>query len=248
MVALITGATSGIGRATAQLFARHGYDLILCGRRAERLDALAAALGQQVRVLTRRFDVADRAAVQQALQGLPAPFDQVDVLINNAGNAHGLAPVQRAEAADWDAMIDSNVRGLLYVTEPVVKAMVARRAGHVINVGSTAAKEVYPQGSVYCATKHAVDALTTGMRMDLYPYGIRVAAVHPGFVETEFSLVRFKGDAGRATGVYAGFAPLQADDVAEVILFMVTRPPHVNLTDVVMMPTAQASATLVARN
>ncbi|SDJ78912.1 NADP-dependent 3-hydroxy acid dehydrogenase YdfG [Catalinimonas alkaloidigena] len=247
-IALITGATSGIGRATAEQFAGHGFDLVLCGRRAERLQALQTQLSEHVRVHTLQFDVRDREAVQEALASIPDEFRPIDILINNAGNAFGLDPVQSASVDDWDAMIDSNVKGLLYVSEPIIKSMVARRAGHIINLGSTAGKEVYPKGSVYCASKHAVDALTKGMRMDLNPFGIKVASINPGAVETEFSNIRFKGDQAQADKVYEGYEPLHAEDIADIILFMVTRPLHVNVADVIVMPRAQASALVLNRN
>ncbi len=242
--ALITGATSGIGRATAILFAVKGFDLILCGRRAEHLNALKTELGKKTKVHTLNFDVRDKDAVSEAIGSLPEAFSNIDILINNAGNAHGLDLINEGNSDDWDAMLDINVKGLLYVSKAIIPKMVERKAGHIINIGSTAGKEVYPKGNVYCASKHAVDALTTGMRMDLNPYGIRVGAVNPGAVETEFSNVRFKGDDKRANSVYDGFEPLVAEDIAETLLFVVTRPPHVNIADLTITPTAQASATI----
>ena len=241
---LITGATSGIGRATAILFAVKGFDLILCGRRAEHLNALKTELGKKTKVHTLNFDVRDKDAVSEAIGSLPEAFSNIDILINNAGNAHGLDLINEGNSDDWDAMLDINVKGLLYVSKAIIPKMVERKAGHIINIGSTAGKEVYPKGNVYCASKHAVDALTTGMRMDLNPYGIRVGAVNPGAVETEFSNVRFKGDDKRANSVYDGFEPLVAEDIAETLLFVVTRPPHVNIADLTITPTAQASATI----
>ena len=246
-IALITGATSGIGLATAERLAAEGFDLVLCGRRAERLAQVQAHLSRQVRVHTLRFDVRDRQACQTALATLPPDFAEVDVLINNAGNAHGLDPVTNANLDDWDAMLDGNVKGLLYVSHALIPGMVARQRGQIVNIGSTAAKEVYPNGSVYCASKHAVDALTTGMRMDLYKDNIRVSAVHPGLTATEFSEVRFKGDTDRAATVYQGYQPLTAADVAEAIWFVISRPAHVAVTDLVLTPTAQASSMLVHR-
>ncbi len=244
--ALITGATSGIGRATAQNFAANGFRLILCGRRGDRLRELQAELaGTDVHLL--EFDVRDADAVQKAIGDLPDGFDRIDILVNNAGNAHGLDPVQSGDLADWDAMIDINVKGLLYVSQAVIPQMVARRSGHIINIGSTAAKEVYPGGNVYCASKHAVDAISQGMRMDLNPYGIKVGCINPGMVETEFSEVRFKGDRDRAAKVYAGFEPLRPEDVADIIYFTVSRPAHVNIADLIVFPTAQASSTIVNR-
>ncbi|MGB7396151.1 MAG: SDR family NAD(P)-dependent oxidoreductase [Pricia sp.] len=242
--ALITGATSGIGKATAILFAVEGIHLILCGRRQDRLDGLQAELGKQTNVHTLNFDVRNKDAVFKAIESLPPEFEDIDILINNAGNAHGLDPIEEGKTDDWDAMLDINVKGLLYVSKAIIPGMTERKAGHIINIGSTAGKEVYPKGNVYCATKHAVAALTTGMRMDLNPYGIRVGAVNPGAVETEFSNVRFKGDDEKANSVYDGFKPLEAEDVAETLYFVVTRPAHVNIADLVITPTAQASATV----
>ncbi len=190
------------------------------------------------------FDVRDKVAVSEAIGSLPAEFADIDILINNAGNAHGLDPIDEGSTDDWDAMLDINVKGLLYVSKAIIPGMVERKSGHIINIGSTAGKEVYPKGNVYCASKHAVDALTTGMRIDLNPYGIKVGAVNPGAVETEFSNVRFKGDDKKADAVYDGFQPLEAEDIAETLFFVVTRPPHVNIADLIIMPTAQASATV----
>ncbi|MAU71316.1 MAG: NAD(P)-dependent oxidoreductase [Pseudozobellia sp.] len=241
---LITGATSGIGRATAILFAVKGFNLILCGRRQERLDVLQTELGKKTNVHTLNFDVRDKDSVFEAVNSLPTEFSQIDVLINNAGNAHGLDSIEHGNEEDWDAMLDINVKGLLYVSKAVIPKMVERKSGHIINIGSTAGKEVYPKGNVYCASKHAVDAITTGMRMDLNPHGIKVGAVNPGAVETEFSNVRFKGDDERADAVYNGFDPLVAEDIAETLLFVVTRPAHVNIADLIITPTAQASATI----
>lgn len=239
----ITGATSGIGRATALLLAGKGCRIVACGRRAERLKELQQELGGQVHTLV--FDVRDRKAVGAAVASLPEPFSRVDVLVNNAGNAHGLDPVQEGNPDDWDAMIDINVKGLLYVTKALLPSLMKSEQGHIVNIGSTAAKEVYPAGNVYCASKHAVDALTAGLRIDLNGTGIRVGAIHPGLVETEFSLVRFKGDAPRASRVYQGFQPLKPEDIAELVWFALSQPPHVNIADLVVMPTAQASSTIV---
>lgn len=244
-IALITGATSGIGKATAERFAAEGIRLIICGRRKEQLAALKEQLRQHVDVHTLAFDVREKENVAQAIQGLPENFQQIDILINNAGNAHGLDPIQEGSTADWDAMLDINVKGLLYVSKAVIPKMIARKSGHVINIGSTAGKEVYPNGNVYCASKHAVDAINQGMRMDLNAYGIRVGAVNPGLVQTAFSEVRFKGDVERAEKVYEGYTALQAEDIADIIHFVVTRPYHVNIADLVVFPTAQASSTMV---
>ncbi|GAB4199847.1 MAG: SDR family NAD(P)-dependent oxidoreductase [Thermoflexibacter sp.] len=246
-IALITGATSGIGKATAELFAQHQIDLILCGRRQERLAELAMQLSQSVEVYTLCFDVRDKEEVFRQIENLPTEWKKIDILVNNAGNAHGLAPVDKAALADWEAMIDINVKGLMYVSKAVIPSMVERKSGHIINIGSIAGKEVYPNGNAYCASKYAVDALNSGMRLDLVQYGIKVTAINPGLVETEFSLVRFKGDEERAKNVYKGITPLTAQDVAEVIYFAVSRPAHVNIADVILFPTAQASSTVVNR-
>lgn len=246
--AFITGATSGIGKATAINFALNGIDLVLCGRRQERLDALKEELGKEVKVHTLNFDIRDKDSVQKAISSLPKDFAKIDILINNAGNAHGLDTIQEGSVDDWDAMIDINVKGLLYVSKALIPQMVERKSGHIINIGSTAGKEVYPKGNVYCASKHAVDAINQGMRIDLNPYGIRVGAVNPGLVETEFSNVRFKGDENRAENVYKGFKPLKPEDIADIIHFVVTRPYHVNIADLIVMPTAQASSTIVNKS
>ena len=246
--ALITGATSGIGKATATILAKNKYKVVLCGRREDRLLALQKELSQFTEVYILNFDVRDKKEVFGSINSLPANFSQIDILINNAGNAHGLDPIQNGNLDDWDAMIDINVKGLLYVSKAVIPQMVERKSGHIINIGSTAAKEVYTNGNVYCATKHAVDALNQGMRMDLNPFGIRVGAIHPGMVETEFSEVRFKGDSERASNVYKGFKPLQPEDIADVIHFVVSRPYHVNIADLLIMGTAQASCTIVKRD
>lgn len=246
--ALITGASSGIGRATARYFASQGLRLILCGRRRHRLEQLREELAEQTGVFLLDFDVRDKEAVFEAIGSLPGGFSAVDILINNAGNAHGLDPIEEGKLDDWDAMLDINVKGLLYVTKAVLPQMIVRRAGHIIHIGSTAGKEVYPGGNVYCASKHAVDAINQGMRIDLNQYGIRVGAVNPGMVETEFSEVRFKGDKEKAKKVYAGFQPLKPEDVAEIIYFVISRPPHVNIADLVVMATAQASSTIVNKD
>lgn len=246
--ALITGATSGIGMATAKRLAHEGYQLILCGRRLERLEQLEHELSIHTKVHTLCFDVRDKVAVNEAISSLPNEFSVIDVLVNNAGNAHGLDPIQTGSLEDWDAMIDINVKGLLYVSKSVIPKMIAQKSGHIINIGSTAAKEVYPNGNVYCASKHAVDAINQGMRIDLNQYGIRVGGIHPGMVETEFSKVRFKGDANRASKVYEGFKALQADDIADIIYFVISRPYHVNIADLVVMSTAQASSTIVNKS
>ncbi|MFO8146780.1 MAG: SDR family NAD(P)-dependent oxidoreductase [Bacteroidota bacterium] len=247
-IALITGATSGIGKATAHAFASEKIDLILCGRRKELLLELAAELSKKVSVTTLVFDVRDKTEVFKQLESLPSEFKKIDILINNAGNAHGMNPIQDGNIDDWDAMIDINVKGLLYVSKGVIPQMVERKSGHIINIGSTAGKEVYPNGNVYCASKFAVDAINQGMRIDLNKAGIRVGAVNPGLVETEFSKVRFKGDTARAEKVYQGFQALKPEDIADVIRFVVTRPYHVNIADLTVMPTAQASSTIINRD
>ena len=243
--ALITGASSGIGRATAIALAKAGFSLILCGRRQERLDELKNKLSTLGRMHTLNFDIRDKDAVFKAIDSLPSDIKAIDVLINNAGNAHGLDPIEKGSLEDWDAMLDINVKGLLYVSKAILPGMLHRESGHIINVGSTAGKEVYPNGNVYCASKHAVDALNQAMRIDLNGKGIRVGAINPGMVETEFSKVRFKDGVERAEKVYQGFQPLKPEDVADIITFMVTRPYHVNIADLTVMCTAQASSTIV---
>ncbi|MBA22248.1 MAG: NAD(P)-dependent oxidoreductase [Flavobacteriales bacterium] len=240
---LITGATSGIGKATAIHFAALGARLILCGRRQERLNQLKEELPTEVHILN--FDVRDRTAVFEAIESLPETFEQIDVLINNAGNAHGLDDVIEANLDDWDAMIDGNVKGVMYVTKAVLPLMTKRKSGHIINVGSIAGLEVYPKGNVYCSSKFAINAFTQGLRIDLNPIGIRVGAVHPGLVETEFSEVRFKGDVNRAKSVYNQLDALQAEDIANTIAFMVHAPEHVTIADITILPTAQANASVL---
>jgi NADP-dependent 3-hydroxy acid dehydrogenase YdfG len=243
--AFVTGASSGIGQATARALATAGFQLVITGRRQERLAALAAELAP-VPVHTLTFDVRDRAAVEAAVAGLPAEFAHIDVLINNAGNAHGLAPIQDGDVADWDAMLDGNVKGLLYVSRAVLPRM--GEGGFIVNIGSIAGHEAYANGNVYCASKAAVAMLTRTMRLDLLPRGIRVAEVAPGMVETEFSEVRFKGDEAKAANVYKGVQPLTAADIADLIQFMVTRPPHVQIAEVIIFPAAQAAAATVRRD
>ena len=244
-IALITGATSGIGKATAKIFAKNGIDLILCGRRQDRLDELEKELNQFSKVQTLNFDVRDKEDVFSKINSLPVAFSEIDILLNNAGNAHGLDPFQDGDISDWEAMIDINVKGLLYVSKAVLPKMLVRESGHIINIGSTAGKEVYPKGNVYCASKYAVDAINQGMRIDLNGKGIKVGAINPGMVETEFSEIRFKGDKEKASKVYQGFTPLQPKDIAEIIWFTVTRPSHVNITDLTVMALDQASSTVV---
>jgi NADP-dependent 3-hydroxy acid dehydrogenase YdfG len=245
--ALITGATSGIGLATAMLFAEKGIRLILCGRRTERLIEVKQKLESKTQIHILNFDVRNKKDVQENIASIPAEFSKIDILINNAGNAHGFDSFQEGSLDDWDAMMDINVKGLLYVTKAVLPRMLERNTGHIINIGSTAAKEVYPKGNVYCASKAAVDAINQGLRIDLNGTGIKVGAIHPGLVKTEFSEVRFKGDKDRADKVYQGYQPLLPEDIADIILFTVTRPKHVNIADLVVMSIDQASSTVVNR-
>ena len=245
--AFITGATSGIGKATAEIFAKQNIQLILCGRRKDRLIRLKAELEKFTKVTILNFDVSNREDVFKAIQSLPKEFQKIDILINNAGNAHGLSTIQDGSIDDWDAMIDINVKGLLYVSKAILPQMVERNDGFIVNIGSIAGKEVYPNGNVYCASKYAVNALNKAMRLDLNKHNIRVSAIHPGAVETEFSEVRFKGDKEKAKSVYKGFKALQAEDIADIIYFVVTRPYHVNIEDLVVYPTAQASATVLKK-
>lgn len=239
---LITGATSGIGRATAFRLAKEKCRLILSGRRSERLEELKNKLMRQYgcEVHTLCFDVSRHDEVQAAVGQLPPEWQQIDVLVNNAGLAVGLEPLHEGAVDDWERMIDTNIKGLLYVTRVISPDMVARRSGHIINIGSIAGKGVYPKGAVYCATKHAVDALSQGMRMDFLPYDVKVTQICPGAVETEFSVVRFKGDQSRADKVYDGFRPLTADDIAEAVYYAFSQPAHVNVQDILVMPAAQA--------
>jgi 3-hydroxy acid dehydrogenase/malonic semialdehyde reductase len=246
--AFITGATSGIGKATAIIFAQNKIRLILCGRRAERLTALQKELSNLTEVTTLQFDVSKRTEVETAINSLPENFKKVDILINNAGNAHGLSTIQDGNIDDWDAMLDINVKGLLYVSRAIIPQMTLRNSGFIVNIGSIAAKEVYLNGNVYCASKHAVDALNKAMRIDLNKHNIRVSAIHPGAVETEFSEVRFKGDTEKAKSVYMGYKALQAEDIADIIYFVISRPYHVNIEDLVVYPTAQASATILKKD
>ncbi len=241
-IALITGATAGIGEAVAVKFAQTGYRLIITGRRKELLEQVSHHLSDKygIDVLPLCFDVRVQSEVEKYLGQLPTDWQDIDVLVNNAGLAVGLSSVQEGVVDDWERMIDTNIKGLLYVSRVITPLMIKRGKGHVINIGSIAGKEVYPNGNVYCATKHAVNALSAGMRMDLLPHGIRVTQICPGAVETEFSVVRFKGDQQRADDVYKGFEPLRAQDIAEAIYFAATQPPHVNINDLVIMPTAQA--------
>lgn len=246
-IVLITGATSGIGEATARLLAKNNFALILCGRRKERLETLQKELSKSADVTTLSFEIRNQKEVETAVATLPDKWKNIDVLINNAGNAHGLDPIQTGKIEDWDAMVDINVKGLLYVSREIIPGMTERQAGHIINLGSIAGKEVYPNGNVYCASKFAVDALTRGMRMDLNPYGIKVTSINPGLVETEFAMVRFKGNQEKASAVYKGMEPLKGEDIADIILYTLSAPPHVVLADITVFPTAQGSSTIVRR-
>ena len=247
-IAVITGATAGIGEACARLFAQQQYNLVLLGRRAERLESLAKMLRTEfdIEVKTLVVDVRNKESVQQ-LETLPDEWKKVDVLINNAGLSRGLDPINSGDTEDWDTMIDTNVKGLLYVTKIVSNWMITCGRGHIVNMGSIAGKETYLNGNVYCATKYAVDSLNQAMRIDLLSHKIKVTGIHPGAVQTEFSEVRFKGDTERAKKVYDGFEPLHAQDIAEAIWFAVSRPPHVNINDMIIMPSAQANTTHLIR-
>ncbi len=246
-IALITGATSGIGLATAQAFAESGIDLILCGRRKERLQAIQEELSKKVLVCTLNFDVRDQGQVSDALNSLTGNWRNIDVLVNSAGNAYGLSPIQDGDVADWDEMIDGNVKGLLYVSKIVVQEMVRRQTGHIVNLSSVASKITYANGTVYCASKKAVEAISEGMRLDLTQHGIKITNIAPGAVETEFSLRRFKGDAEKAKKVYEGFEPLKAKDIADAILYAVTAPAHVTIADMTIYAAAQAGPTTIYR-
>lgn len=243
-IALITGATSGIGKATAQILASNGYDLIITGRRGELLNELSASIRNETdaEVLSLCFDVRDLSQVEKEVDSLTGKWENIDLLINNAGLAVGLGPVHSGVVDDWDRMIDTNVKGLLYISRLISARMVAKGSGHIINLSSIAGHEAYPNGAAYCASKHAVQAITKAMRIELLPFGIKVGSISPGMVNTEFSEVRFKGDKERADNVYKGLTPLYALDIAESILFMVTRPKHVNIDELLIMPTDQASA------
>jgi NADP-dependent 3-hydroxy acid dehydrogenase YdfG len=249
MVAFITGATSGIGKQTAIEFAKNGYDIVITGRRQDRLLVLKTELENEykVQVLDLCFDITIEKDVENAVNSLSGKFQNIDFLINNAGLAAGMAPIQNGNISHWEQMINTNIKGLLYVTKHISNKMIEQKKGHIINVGSIAGKEVYANGNVYCATKHAVDALNKGMRIDLLPHGIKVSAINPGMVETEFSIVRFDGDEERAKKVYENIVPLKPQDIAETIYWIATRPAHVNINDLIIMPTIQANATSILR-
>ena len=246
----ITGASSGIGEACAEAFAREGANLLLAARRKERIETLSRMLEEKYLVMTHGFalDVRDHDAVERTIGALPPAWDHIDILVNNAGLSRGLTKLHAGEIHDWEEMIDTNVKGLLYVTRAVLPGMVKRNSGHVINMGSIAGHELYPNGNVYCASKFAVAALSQGLRMDLLGTNVRVSSVDPGLVETEFSEVRFHGDRTRAAQTYANMHPLRAPDIAEVVIFCATRPPHVDIAQVIVMPTDQASVNHVHRS
>ena len=242
---LITGATSGIGLAAAKKLANKKNQLILCGRRQHKLDEISNEISKITNVLTLRFDVSDKKEVNKVLENIPKEFSSIDILINNAGNAHGLDTIQEGSLDDWDNMIDSNVKGLLYVSRVIMPKMIENQNGHIINIGSLAGREVYEKGNIYCATKHAVNAISKAMRIDLNKTGIKVSEINPGLVETDFSNVRFKGDNNRAEKVYQGYKALQADDIADIIEFVINRPDHVNIADILVLPQAQATSSII---
>lgn len=250
MIALITGATSGIGKASAELFAKNGWTLIITGRRKDRLEAFASELQRKykIKTLCLNFDVRNLKEVTKNVESLQGEWKNIDLLLNNAGLASGLSTIQEGNIEDWEVMIDTNIKGLLYMTRLIAPLLIAKNKGHIINVASLAGKQVYPNGNVYCATKFAVDALSKAMRIDMIQHGIRVTNIAPGLVETEFSLVRFKGDAERAKKTYENIKALSAEDIAEIIYWTASRPAHVNINDVVITPTAQANAYIVNRN
>jgi len=246
-IAFITGATSGIGQATARKMALLGLRLVVCGRRTDRLEALKKELSQHTSVITLLFDVRDSKQVSDAISSLPEEWASIDILVNSAGNAHGLSPVQDGDIADWDAMIDGNVKGLLYVSRAIMPGMVKRKTGHIVNLSSVAGKYTYANGAVYCASKKAVEALSEGMRLDLTQHGIKVTNIAPGAVETEFSLVRFKGDAEKAQKVYEGFDPLLPEDIADAIVYAVSAPARVSIADITIYAGTQAAPTVIYR-
>ena len=245
---LITGATSGIGLAAAKKLANSKNNLILCGRRQHKLDEISNELSKITNVLPLCFDVSNKKEVNKVLENLPDEFSSVDILINNAGNAHGLDTIQDGSLDDWDNMIDSNLKGLLYVSRVIMAKMIENQNGHIINIGSLAGREVYEKGNIYCATKHAVNAISKAMRIDLNKTGIKVSEINPGLVETDFSNVRFKGDNNRAEKVYQGYKALQADDIADIIEFVINRPDHVNIADILVLPKAQATSSIINKN
>ncbi len=244
---VITGATSGIGKSTAQLLAKQGNRMIICGRRDEVLESLKAELSLNTEIFSLKFDVRNLDEVEAAFSSLPQEWKDIDVLINNAGNAHGLDPLSAGKTDDWDSMIDGNVKGLLYVSKMVIPGMKERNSGHIINISSVAARQTYANGVVYCATKKAVDVISEGMRLELTEFGVRVTNIQPGAVETDFSVVRFKGDTERAATVYAGYEPLKAEDIADSIAYCINAPKHVCISDMTIYPTAQAEPRTIYR-
>ena len=244
---LITGATSGIGLAAAKKLANEKNQLILCGRRQSKLDEISEKLSKSTNVLSLCFDVSDKNEVNRLLNDIPEKFGSIDILINNAGNAHGLDTIQEGSLEDWDNMIDINIKGLLYVSRAIIPKMVERKSGHIINIGSLAGREVYEKGNVYCASKHAVNAISKAMRIDLNKIGVKVSEINPGLVETDFSNVRFKGDKNRAEKVYQGYKALQAEDIADIIEFVINRPSHVNIADILVLPQAQATSSIIEK-
>ena len=244
---VITGATSGIGKSTAQLLAKQGNRMIICGRRDEVLESLKAELSLNTEIFSLKFDVRNLDEVEAAFSSLPQEWKDIDVLINNAGNAHGLDPLSAGKTDDWDSMIDGNVKGLLYVSKMVIPGMKERNSGHIINISSVAARQTYANGVVYCATKKAIDVISEGMRLELTEFGIRVTNIQPGAVETDFSVVRFKGDTERAATVYAGYEPLKAEDIADSIAYCINAPKHVCISDMTIYPTAQAEPRTIYR-
>jgi 3-hydroxy acid dehydrogenase/malonic semialdehyde reductase len=249
MLVLVTGATSGIGKSTAFIFAKNGYDIIITGRRNERLNELKTELKKKysVNVTSLCFDIRNNSEVEKAIQSLGETAGKIDILVNNAGLAAGLSSFQDGNLEHWERMIDTNIKGLIYISRIISKLMIANKTGHIINIGSIAGKEVYVNGNVYCATKHAVDALSKAMRLDLVAHNIKVTAINPGMAETEFSIVRFDGDKDKAKRVYEGMKPLTPEDIAETVYWSATRPAHVNINDIIIMPTVQASAANVIR-
>jgi NADP-dependent 3-hydroxy acid dehydrogenase YdfG len=249
MIVFITGATAGIGKATAELFAKNGYNIIITGRRKDRLIDFSNHLKStyNIDVLSLNFDVTKLKEVENAIDSIPENWKKINILVNNAGLAVGVNTIQEGLIEDWERMIDTNIKGLLYITRKLTPIMIANGYGHIVNMGSVAGKEVYPNGNVYCATKFAVDALNKSMRIELLPHNIKVTAINPGMVETEFSIVRFKGDEERAKNAYKGLQPLVAEDIAETIYWVASRPPHVNINDIIIMATAQANTTIAIR-
>ena len=245
---LITGATSGIGLAAAKKLAKSKNQLILCGRRQRKLDEISSELSKTSNILSLCFDVSEKNEVTKLLDNLPEGFSSIDILINNAGNAHGMDTIQDGSLEDWDNMIDSNVKGLLYVSRVLIPKRIVKQNGHIINIGSLAGREVYEKGNIYCATKHAVNAISKAMRIDLNKTGIKVSEINPGLVETDFSNVRFKGDSDRAEKVYLGYKALQADDIADIIEFVINRPSHVNIADILVLPKSQATSSIINKN